>query len=327
MPVATIALLLKNAQPYLKEILDAIQAQAVRFEVELLAIDSGSKDQTLEILNAYPVRVLQIDPGEFNHGETRNQAVREADPSSRFIVFLTQDAIPRDAHWLPELLAPFQESSSFAGVCSRHIPRPHASVSTVRQLTTLTQTGGKNRLIKKFPDSPDEYYRNQLDFVYFSNTSSAIRRDVWEKYPFRQVDFAEDACWADEVLRAGYSLVYEPKSQVVHSHDYSITEQFRQHIDHAYAMNHLFHPPSYHSTKTWLRLFLGIPLQVWRDLKFMQESEYTRGESTGYKICSMLRSPFWHLATVSGGWIGAHLEAMPPGLRKILSRQERLRGE
>lgn len=326
MPDATIALLLKNAQTYLKEILDAVQKQAVGFDVELLAIDSGSIDQTLEILKAYPARVIQIDPGEFNHGETRNRAVREADPSSRYIVFLTQDATPRDANWLPELLSPFQESSSIAGVYSRHIPRPHASVSTVRQLTTLTQTGGKDRLIKKFPDSPDDYYRNQLDYIYFSNTSSAIQRDVWEKYPFRQVDFAEDACWADDVLRDGYSLVYEPKSQVIHSHDYSLVEQFRQHIDHAYAMNQLFHPPSYHSTKTWLRLLFGIPLQVWRDLIFMMESEYTRNESTGYKITSILRSPFWHLATISGGWIGSHVESMPPGLRRILSRQERLKG-
>jgi len=325
MTTATIALLLKNAEPYLQETLDAIQNQRVDFSYEVIAIDSGSIDKTLEILSSYPVRVIKIDAEEFNHGETRNLAARESATSSKYIVYLTQDARPLDEHWLQELLNPFNQNTNVAGVYSKHIPRPHTSVSSLRQLTTLTQTGGEVRLVKELPGSIDEYESNQLYYVYFSNTSSAIRKDIWKKFPFDRVDFAEDAVWADNVLRAGYTLIFEPKSEVLHSHDYGPVEQFRQNVDHAYAMNSLFHPPSYHDSRIWFRLFFGIPLQVWRDFVYLRKSEYTRDKPLGYKISSMVKSPFWHIATVCGGWIGAHLENMPPTLKRVLSRQERLK--
>lgn len=326
MPTATIALLLKNARSYLAETLDSIQHQKTDFRYEILAVDSGSTDGTLEILSNYhPVRLIEIPSDQFNHGDTRNLAVKESSATSEFIVFLTQDARPFDDNWLQSLVEPFSQNKKTAGVYSRHIPRPEASVSTIRQLTTLTQTGSSDRLVKEMPDSLDEYETNQLFYVTFSNTSSAIRKEIWQKYPFPRADFAEDAVWADSVLRAGYTLIYEPNSKILHSHNYGPVEQFRQNVDHAYAMNQLFQPRTYHDNRVWFRLFFGIPLQVWRDYVFLKNSAYTSGKPMGKKISDMLLSPFWHFATVSGGWIGAHLGTMPDYLKNILSRQERIR--
>jgi len=323
--IATVGLLVKNAAPYLPEILSAVLSQRLEAEFEVLAVDSGSTDATLQILARYPVRVIRIPPEAFNHGETRNLVAREAHFSSQFVVYLSQDALPRDDQWLSNLLSPFAEDPSVAGVFSRHIPRPGASPSLVRQLTTQWQTGGEHRLVKQMPDSIAEYEANKDYYIYFSNTSSALRREVWRSIPFSPVGFAEDADWADRALRAGHKVVFEPKSVVVHSHDYSIIEQFRQNVDHTNAMIALFDPPTYHDHSLWWRALLRCPREVWRDWRFLRTSPYHEGTRPWAKLRWALRSPAWHLASVVGGWAGANLERIPKPWRVRLGRQERLK--
>jgi rhamnosyltransferase len=325
MKTATIVILTKNAEAYLPETLEAIFHQKVDYGFEVIAVDSGSKDRSLEILASYPVRVMCIPPETFNHGGTRNLGAQEADPESKYIVFLSQDAAPYDENWLGSLLAPFEENPQVAGVFSRHLPRPGSSAATVRQLTVLTQTGGQLRLVKKMPASLEEYEAEKFFYIFFSNTSSAVRKVVWEKMPFDQVDFAEDAVWADRVLRGGYTIVFEPSSMVLHSHNYNAIEQFRQNVDHAHAMYRLFRPPSFRDEKLWLKHLLRIPIEVRQDYRTVRTSPFLVCEPKSFKIRTILYSPAWHLATVLGGWVGAHLEDMPPALKRILSRQERIK--
>jgi len=324
MIIVSIVLLLKNAESFLKETLGAIYQQDPAFEYEVLAIDSGSTDQTLEQLKLFPVRLIRIPPEEFNHGETRNLGAREANPSSQYIVYLSQDAKPANCDWLTKLIAPLEADPYVAGVFSRHIPRPNSTPSMVRQLTTEWQTGGTTRLVKEMPISLAEFERDKFYYIYFSNTSSAIRREVWKKIPFRRVSFAEDVVWAEDTLRSGYKIVFEPDSIVVHSHDYNLIEQFRQNSDHTYAMKVLFDPQNYKSEMTWLRQVRAIPRQVWRDWIFIKTSSYFTGATRIQKIKWIWFSPWWHLASGFGAYIGAHLDRFPPAMRLFFSRQERM---
>lgn len=326
---AAIIIPTKNARPYIRETLSAIFSQQTTAAYEVLLIDSGSKDGTLEICADFPVRTLQIEPSSFNHGGTRNLGAMETDcgndPENEFIVYLSQDAAPFDDHWLQMLLSPFLEDRRIAGVFSRHIPRPGASPAVVRQLTTMTQSGGEQRLVKKMPVSFDEYLTQKDYYAFFSNTSSALRRSVWQKIPFDPVDFAEDARWADKVLRAGFTIVYEPASRITHSHNYNTLEQFRQNVDHAHAMNRLFQPAAYQSRRYWVKLFAGIPLQVYRDSVFAWRHPFFSGYSNAGKIRLLLSSLPWQTATVLGAWVGAKIMRMPTWLKHHVSRQERLR--
>jgi rhamnosyltransferase len=320
----TIALLIKNGEDYLSSLLTSLRGQESEVNVHILAIDSGSTDDSLEILAQHSVRVIQIPPEDFNHGETRNLAAREADLRSDYLVYLSQDAIPVDEYWLENLIRPLEDDPQVAGAFSRHIPRPGASPSLVRQLTTMWQTGGEERIVKVMPDDPQVYERDKFFYIYFSNTSSAIRRDVWEQMPFRKLDFAEDADWADQVLRAGYKLVFEPSSIVLHSHEYRISEQFRQNVDHTEAMVALFDPPHFHRPRRLLLQLASVPREVARDWRFMRSSDYHKDASKLQKARWMLRSPFWHMASVLGGWTGAYLERLPESWRRYLGRQRRL---
>ena len=275
MPLISIVILTKNAAAYLPETLPAIFNQQVDFEYEVLAIDSGSQDASIEILSHYPVRLIQIPPESFNHGETRNLGVRATSPESQYVVFLSHDALPANPHWLQCLIKPLIGDPEVAGAFSRHTPRPGANASVVRQLVQLTQSGGSLRLVKQMPSSEEEYQAKKFYYVFFSNTSSILRKSIWEKWPFPKADFAEDAIWAEQVLRAGYKIVFEPESVIVHSHNYSLIEQFRQNVDHAYAMNQLFHPHFYRDNRVWMHLFAGLPLQALQDCIFvMSDSRF-----------------------------------------------------
>jgi rhamnosyltransferase len=304
--------------------LSAVFAQRQPYDLKVVAVDSGSSDATLEILARYPVRVIQIPPEDFNHGETRNLAAREANPDSKYLVYLSQDALPADENWLRNLIQPLEDDPAVAGTFSRHVPRPGASPSLTRQLTTVWQTGGSERLVKQMPADPAEYERDKFFYVYFSNTSSAIRREVWEQIPFRRLEFAEDADWADRVLRAGHKLVYSPDSIVLHSHDYRIIEQFRQNVDHTEAMVALFDPPHFHRPRRLLLQLASIPGEVVRDWRFMRASPFYAETGLRRRTGWILRSPLWHAASVLGSWTGAYFDRMPGAWRKNLGRQRRL---
>lgn len=325
MLLATIVLLVKNGAPYLRTSLPAIYAQETDFKFQVLAIDSGSRDDSLAILAQYPVRLKQIPPDAFNHGETRNLGAALAGPESGFVVYLSQDAEPRDPTWLVNLVKPLREDTSVAGAFSRHVPRPTSSPAMVRQLTTVWQSGGGTRLVKRMPEDAALYERDKLYYAHFSNTSSVIRRAVWEAIPFCQTNFAEDAQWADAALHAGHAIVFEPDSVVIHSHDYSTVEQFRQNVDHVAGMRTLFPDSIPHGWETWARLYAGIPKNMVLDWRITWRDSFFAHQSVGRKLWWMIHSPLWHTASVLGTWVGAHLAWFPPRLRLALSRQERIR--
>lgn len=322
---ASVILLVKNGERYLGELLTQVFAQRGVSDLEVVAIDSGSRDRSKAILSQYPVRLHEIPPEQFNHGETRNLGARLADVKSEYLVYLTQDATPANEDWLANLLQPMLEDDRVGGTFSRHVPRPHSTPALARQLRTVWQTGGSARLVKTMPDDRRLYEQSRLYYAYFSDTSSALRRSAWAKVPFRPLAFAEDADWADRAIQAGYAVVFEPSSVVVHSHDYPVLEQFRQNADHTAGMKELFPGSVYGGWQSWVRLFAGIPKQVLRDWQYTYGVDPFRNSPFGRKIFWLAHSPAWHLASALGTFVGAESHRLPASLRRSISRQERLR--
>ncbi len=316
-PAVSIILLTKNGRRYLHEVLQEIFGQQTRCTYEVIAIDSGSTDGTLDLLGEWPIRVLSIGPAEFNHGETRNLGARLSNPSAKYLVYLTQDATPVSG-WLDSLVSVLDEDAAVAGAFSRHVPRPDCSPALARQMTEeWEQCGTPNRVIKRI-DDPQDYAAHTSRYIYFSNTSSCIRRTVWEGIPFARVDFAEDAEWASRVLLAGYSLVYEPKSAVLHSHNYPLIRQFMQNFDHAKGMNSILRGQG---SGVGLPQIGALARTLVRDFTYIRLQE-TRGLQ---KAFWMLHSPLWHCATLSGTMLGRNHYRLPPGLVSRLSYQVRVR--
>jgi rhamnosyltransferase len=318
-PEVSIIILTKNGRRYLLEVLEAIFGEQTQHPFEVVVIDSGSTDGTWEIVQSFPVHAHRIQPEDFDHGETRNLGAHLASPSSHYLAYLTQDAVPLK-HWMDNLITDLEKDEQVAGAFSRHVPRPTCAPSMARLMCTeWAQAGTPERVVKRIQNLAD-YERNQAYYAYFSNTGSVIRRQVWEQHPFAHTDFAEDSEWADRVLRAGYALVYEPSSCVLHSHDYSLWQQLAQNVDHAMAMKRIHNPPAYRQTNP-LHAVHRILDSTFKDWTYISQLQIPWMR----KVFWSIHAPLWQLATETGSYIGAHADSLPPWLIRKLSRQTRVR--
>jgi rhamnosyltransferase len=232
-PEVTLFLPTWNAGREFPEILAAMLEQELDRPFEVVAVDSGSTDGTVDFLRRQPVRLYEIPNREFNHGLTRNLGVEMA--QGEVVVMAVQDARPADRHWMQRLVDCFADER-VAGAFSRQLPRPDANPFVKDRL--LNWVAGQAQPRRQSVASAEEFWAlaplERLQRVAFDNVSSAVRRQVVLEVPFRSRAFGEDIDWAQRVVLAGWTLVYEPRSAVIHSHDRSpFYELKRIYADHA----------------------------------------------------------------------------------------------
>jgi GT2 family glycosyltransferase len=228
---ATVIIPTLNPGPELAEVLDRLAAQEGARLEQIVVIDSNSSDGTQLLLVAREIEHQVIERRDFNHGLTRNLGLERA--RGDVVVFLSQDALPEPG-WLAGLMAAFEEPS-VAGAYSRQVARQDASAYAVDRLTHWPAAEAEARR-QRLP--PDELFEamslgERLETICFDNVSSAIRRSVAERIPFRDLPFGEDRDWAYRAMSAGYTIRYCSDSRVVHSHDRSAWADLRRTvIDH-----------------------------------------------------------------------------------------------
>jgi rhamnosyltransferase len=211
----------KNGARYLDEVLKMVYAQACNYTYEVIVIDSGSTDGTLDIVKRYPLRLIEIRPDEFGHGKTRNLGASIA--KGRYLVFITQDAVPATDQWLTRLVQHL-ERDMIAGAYGGQIPRD--DTNPVEQFFLRTRYPAQGS-IKHVGNG-----KTNMHTIFFSNANSAIRREFLQKYPFPDdLIMSEDQEWAKRVLLEGYRIAYDPEAAVYHSHNFSVETVFRRYFD------------------------------------------------------------------------------------------------
>lgn len=193
---------------------------------EIIVIDSSSTDGSFSAWSANTIRT-QIPKREFNHGGTRNLGALQA--SGDVFVFMTQDALPANEGWLEALISPIAEGRASAAY-SRQLPRTDASPT---ERFARLENYPPNPHLRCPGETTTAVQRN-----FFSNVSSAVDsrafRDVGG-FP-EDVILNEDMVLAAALLAEGRCIAYAADSCVVHSHAYSVTEQFRRYFDIGVAL-------------------------------------------------------------------------------------------
>ena len=207
-----------NAEHEIEDLLAALERQSLR-PMEILVVDSASEDRTIELIRKHKgVRLLQIDRQDFNHGGTRDLALRES--RGDFVCFLTQDAVPVSDDYLELLVAPMVDDSEIALVSGRQLPKVDA-----RRFEQLVR--GFN-----YPDSSSVRSKRDLKkygikTFFASDTCSAYRRTAYlECGGFEHVNTNEDMLMAARFIASGMKVAYEPRAEVYHSHNLTPSQQF-----------------------------------------------------------------------------------------------------
>ncbi len=214
----SIIILTRNAGTLFKNVLTNVFKQDYK-EYEVIVIDSSSEDNTINIAKQFPVKIIVIDPKDFGHGKTRNFGAKIA--KGKFLVFLTQDAVPRDNSWLTELIKDLNDKK-IAGVYGRQIARDDAIPME------------KFFYFKMYHDKKIIWNKNNIkyDEIIFSNTNSAVRKKFLLEDPFTEkILMSEDMEWALTMIDKGFNILYQPLAIVNHSHDTSTINLFKRYFD------------------------------------------------------------------------------------------------
>lgn len=221
-----------NGEKYLGDLLKAVFRQKLPYEYEVLIIDSGSTDKTLDIIKKFPkVQLHQIPNSEYGHGKTRNLAAQMA--KGEFVVYLSQDAVPLNNRWLEYMIEPFLISEKVFCVYGQQVPRPFCDATTKREVTYAFRPLGNEQSVmiqRKRSLVTGKIAKPYLTF--FSDVNSAVRRDyILNKIPYRDVRYSEDQFLGKDVMQAGYFKVYSPLGAVAHSNEYRLREYFYRKYD------------------------------------------------------------------------------------------------
>jgi GT2 family glycosyltransferase len=301
----SIVLPTRNGGPRFHSTLDAIRRQRFSGLVEIVGLDSGSTDGTLDRLRRHADTVVQVDPREFNHGATRNLGIERA--RGDLVVMLVQDAVPVGDDWLEALVAPLRRNQMLAGTFARQVARPEASPLARHYLSRWLASGLEPRTVflsaEQFERSAPE---ERFDRCIFDNVCSCIRRDVWQKIPFQRVTIAEDMAWARDVLLAGYGLAYAPAAVVEHSHDRSPGYELKRTWVLHQQLYHLFGLRTIPRAGGVLRSIAG-------SLRLHQQLLSDGGVGFGAQFRGAALAIAWPLAQYGGGWAAAHGRDWRPG--------------
>jgi len=284
MKVSVIILML-NAERWVSQQLNMLLSQTV--EAEILVIDSGSTDRTVSIVSSFGefVRLLQIPRESFDHGGTRDFALRQS--TGDYVLFFTQDAIPTDRHCVEKLLSAFS-SPDIAAVYGRQIARPDAP--EYEKLTRQFNYPEQARIWRE-ADIP----RYGVKSYFFSNVCSAYRREAYLTVGGFDAPIIcnEDMMMAAKLLHAGYALAYTPDAAVYHSHRYTLTEELRRNVRIGKVMR------QYRDRLTQA----NTDAEGWRMLRFVG------GELARRKLCGELVTFYAHAAVrLAGNRIGKNMD-------------------
>ena len=196
---ASIIIRTLNEERYIGEVLSEVFSQS-QSDIEVLIVDSGSTDSTLEIVKSFPCRLLSIDRHSFSFGGSLNIGCQEA--AGDILVFLSGHCIPLDSDWLRALIEPIQ--SGEVDYCYG------------------AQRGGDasnwGEICYFFCCFPEHSKIPQVDY-FCNNANAALRKSCWRAFPFDEsLTGLEDQFLAKKLQSEGFSVGYQAEAKVWHHH-------------------------------------------------------------------------------------------------------------
>jgi rhamnosyltransferase len=166
--------------------------------VEVIVVDSGSRDATPEIAREMGAQVLSIPAVTFTYGSAINTGVAAA--SAEYVLFLSAHCALPSPRWLELALRHFGDGRVVAvNGTSNYRVRPNRALSPEQRLLV----GATDDIVVQ--DRP--FYDG---FVGFGNTCALVRRSACYLFPFdERMIYAEDKEWANRVTRAGHRIVFD----------------------------------------------------------------------------------------------------------------------
>ncbi|NTW43422.1 MAG: glycosyltransferase family 2 protein [Anaerolineaceae bacterium] len=201
-PICSIVIRAFNEEKHIGKLLEGIFHQTMK-NVEVILVDSGSFDQTIEIAQTYPGEIVHIHPQEFSFGRSLNLGIEKA--NADLIVFASAHVYPVYPDWLEKLIEPFEDS------------RVALTYGKQRGMET-TQFSEHMIFSHWYP----EYSNLNQEHPFCNNANAAIRKNLWEKHSYNEsLPGLEDLAWARWLFDQGSRIAYVAEAEIIHVHNES----------------------------------------------------------------------------------------------------------
>jgi 2-desacetyl-2-hydroxyethyl bacteriochlorophyllide A dehydrogenase len=210
-PETSIIIRTFNEAAFLEGLLEGIRAQHYT-DHEVIVVDSGSFDGTVDIARKLDVRVVEIASRDFTFGYSLNKGI--AVSRGRFLALVSAHTTPVGRDWLGALVNPLRDPE----VAMTYGRQMGAAPSKFSERQDFQRIFREQRLVLHPPD------------FFANNANSALRRDLWEQHAFEEgLPGLEDIAWVKHWMSRGYKVLYEPAAAIHHIH----TETWPQ-VEHRY---------------------------------------------------------------------------------------------
>jgi glycosyltransferase involved in cell wall biosynthesis len=192
--------------------------------IEFIAVDSGSTDDTVPWLRSQGFKVIEIPPASFNHAHSRNTGAAAA--TGKYLLFVVDDAIFVQNDWLRSALFILNRSGAAslsgrqaidqnADAYARLLDSFLATHQSARPNINIARNGYLARRLRRvFPLS------TQFRSVSIDDTNHLVRSEIFEKLKFAS-HTVEDIEFALRLVRAGYTTAYTNLLTIIHYHRYT----------------------------------------------------------------------------------------------------------
>ena len=228
-----------NVESYIETSIRCLLAQT-RPPDEILVIDDGSTDRSIEIASRFPVRVLRHDR---NRGLAAARNTAFANANHELVGAIDADVFA-EPDWLERLLAHFSDER-VAGTGGRLIEQFRETPPDAWRATYLSQDMGDTQIDI---ESPSHRRLGGFGTIF---RKSAIQQvggyDETYRTNYEDVDMSE------RLLRAGYKLVFEPRAVSHHQRKDTVRSIVRT------AWRSYFHWHYFRGgyNNIWLKLFFN----------------------------------------------------------------------
>jgi len=208
-----------NEEKYFEQALQACRAQELDgLTFDIVLVDSGSTDRTLDIAEKYDCQIVHIPKHQFSFGRSLNWGCEAA--SGDYLIFISAHCIPTHNRWLQNLIQPLLDNI--------------ATYSYGRQLGNEASKFSEKQLFAKyfpnFDKSPQEGF-------FINNANSAIKKSAWQAFKFDEdVTGLEDMVLGKQLVTAGEKIAYIADAPVIHIHEESYRQVKRRYYREALTL-------------------------------------------------------------------------------------------
>ena len=210
-----------NEEERIGRLLDGIAKQTID-DLDIIIVDSGSTDATVEIASKYPVRILTIPKENFSFGKSLNIGCKAA--KGDYIVLASAHVYPVYENWLENLLKPFED--------------PEVAIVYGKQRGNKTTRYSEVQVFKQWFL---ENSNNRQLYPFCNNANAVICKSLWKRVPYDEtLTGLEDIDWAKRVVQMGYKIVYSDEAEVIHVHNEKLLNIYNRYRREAIALKNIY---------------------------------------------------------------------------------------